>query len=123
MFFFFFFFQAEDGIRDTSVTGVQTCALPIWIAYVMDAESDFAQRCNLQMVDLEKLEDPEEASFVRDLIARHLELTRSTRAQTVLANWAQYREKLVKVMPLDYRRVLEQKKDQAAKSFVMVQHG
>src|SRR5437764_14489556 len=28
--FFFFFFQAEDGIRDTSVTGVQTCALPIW---------------------------------------------------------------------------------------------
>src|SRR5260370_29735923 len=28
---FFFFFQAEDGIRDSSVTGVQTCALPIWI--------------------------------------------------------------------------------------------
>src|SRR6185369_14584050 len=28
--FFFFFFQAEDGIRDSSVTGVQTCALPIW---------------------------------------------------------------------------------------------
>src|SRR5438034_2119732 len=29
MFFFFFFFQAEDGIRDHCVTGVQTCALPI----------------------------------------------------------------------------------------------
>ena len=29
VFFVFFFFQAEDGIRDTSVTGVQTCALPI----------------------------------------------------------------------------------------------
>src|SRR6266567_8339121 len=29
MFFFFFFFQAEDGIRDLTVTGVQTCALPI----------------------------------------------------------------------------------------------
>src|SRR5437763_5643946 len=29
-YFFFFFFQAEDGIRDTSVTGVQTCALPIF---------------------------------------------------------------------------------------------
>src|SRR3990167_9689059 len=27
---FFFFFQAEDGIRDLTVTGVQTCALPIW---------------------------------------------------------------------------------------------
>ena len=40
---FFFFFQAEDGIRDTSVTGVQTCALPIlicfritWVALVTD---------------------------------------------------------------------------------------
>src|SRR5215510_8342553 len=29
--FFFFFFQAEDGIRDGHVTGVQTCALPIWL--------------------------------------------------------------------------------------------
>src|SRR5437879_10164732 len=33
LFFFFFFFQAEDGIRDTSVTGVQTCALPILLTY------------------------------------------------------------------------------------------
>ena len=32
-FFFFFFFQAEDGIRDTSVTGVQTCALPISVRF------------------------------------------------------------------------------------------
>src|SRR5205807_3578397 len=32
LFFFFFFFQAEDGIRDYKVTGVQTCALPIWNA-------------------------------------------------------------------------------------------
>ena len=31
LFGFFFFFQAEDGIRDTSVTGVQTCALPIYL--------------------------------------------------------------------------------------------
>src|SRR6266496_6109452 len=30
VFFFFFFFQAEDGIRDLYVTGVQTCDLPIW---------------------------------------------------------------------------------------------
>src|SRR6267143_1296954 len=30
IFFFFFFFLAEDGIRDGTVTGVQTCALPIW---------------------------------------------------------------------------------------------
>src|SRR2546428_4691931 len=36
--FFFFFFQAEDGIRDLIVTGVQTCALPI---YVTDADQEF----------------------------------------------------------------------------------
>ena len=34
LFVFFFFFQAEDGIRDYDVTGVQTCALPIWSAEV-----------------------------------------------------------------------------------------
>jgi glutamate synthase (ferredoxin) len=93
------------------------------VAYVVDENSDFAQRCNLQMVDLERLEDPEEASFVRNLVTRHFELTKSTRAQAILDNWTQYREKFVKVMPLDYRRVLEQKKEQAAKTFVMVQHG
>src|SRR5207237_6303686 len=41
-FFFFFFFQAEDGIRDSSVTGVQTCALPIFSTgnglYLVDAD-------------------------------------------------------------------------------------
>src|SRR2546422_8569772 len=36
--FFFFFFQAEDGIRDVAVTGVQTCALPISIADALDRE-------------------------------------------------------------------------------------
>ena len=93
------------------------------IAYVTDEAGDFTQRCNLQMVDLEKLDDAEEESYVRGLISRHVELTQSTRGQAILANWAQYREKIVKVMPLDYRRVQEQKKEQAAKTFAMVQHG
>src|SRR5690348_17436196 len=38
LFFFFFFFQAEDGIRDGRVTGVQTCALPIYAAEDVLAE-------------------------------------------------------------------------------------
>ena len=93
------------------------------IAYVIDDEGDFAQRCNLQMVDLETLEDPQEEQFVHDLVARHAELTKSVRAQQILDNWKQYREKLVKIMPLDYRRVLAERKDQAAKAVAMVQHG
>src|SRR5690349_22731721 len=39
LFFFFFFFQAEDGIRDLYVTGVQTCALPISITFGLDRHS------------------------------------------------------------------------------------
>src|SRR5476649_939650 len=39
---FFFFFQAEDGIRDHCVTGVQTCALPISVASPMRPPSDFS---------------------------------------------------------------------------------
>ena len=39
---FFFFFQAEDGIRDHCVTGVQTCALPISISASSFAEASFA---------------------------------------------------------------------------------
>src|SRR2546422_2572713 len=38
LFIFFFFFQAEDGIRDVAVTGVQTCALPIWKGHILLAE-------------------------------------------------------------------------------------
>src|SRR5439155_17440147 len=38
--FFFFFFQAEDGIRDGHVTGVQTCALPIWPVPLVDVGRD-----------------------------------------------------------------------------------
>src|SRR5438128_9465670 len=42
--FFFFFFQAEDGIRDATVTGVQTCALPI---LVIDTGGAFTSQGNI----------------------------------------------------------------------------
>src|SRR5207248_6117514 len=44
-FFFFFFFQAEDGIRDRTVTGVQTCALPIWVTAVGRSVINGKARC------------------------------------------------------------------------------
>ena len=93
------------------------------VAYVIDEEGDFPQRCNLQMVDLETLEDPDEENFVRRIIARHADLTKSKRAEAILAHWETYREKLVKVMPLDYRRVLAERGQQTGETFVMVQHG
>jgi glutamate synthase (ferredoxin) len=93
------------------------------IAYVVDEEGDFAQRCNLQMVDLETLEEAQEEEYVRGLIVRHADLTGSERARQVLSNWPKLRDRLVKVMPLDYRRVLAEKKEQAGKTYAMVQHG
>ena len=93
------------------------------IAYVIDENGDFSQRCNLEMVDLESLEDAQEEEFIKDLLLRHLLLTKSARAQQVLDSWTEYREKLVKIMPLDYRRVLGIKRERAAKAYVMVQHG
>jgi glutamate synthase (ferredoxin) len=93
------------------------------IAYVLDEAGDFAQRCNLQMVDLESIDDPLEEQFVKELIARHAHLTESVRAQQILEGWTEYCQKLIKVMPLDYRRVLAEKKEQAGKTYAMVQHG
>src|SRR5690349_22765695 len=55
LFFFFFFFQAEDGIRDLYVTGVQTCALPIWRGR---AQSTDRLATNLPALDLEDMSEP-----------------------------------------------------------------
>src|SRR5260370_38431519 len=62
-FFFFFFFQAEDGIRDSSVTGVQTCALPI------SEISGFWQPEYLAGIDALGIADLAEISRVDDQIA------------------------------------------------------
>jgi glutamate synthase (ferredoxin) len=90
------------------------------IAYVIDEDGDFAQRCNLQMVDMETLDGASEEKQVRDLIERHAQFTDSARARTILESWNSYREKLVKIMPLDYRRVLAERQQKIS---VMVQHG
>jgi glutamate synthase domain-containing protein 3 len=77
------------------------------IAYVLDEGGDFHRRCNLQMVGLERLEVAEEIEEVRQLIERHARHTRSQRAFQVLALWRQHVPKFVKVMPKDYKRMLD----------------
>ena len=53
--FFFFFFQAEDGIRDDLVTGVQTCALPIYSdRYMSMKDSLFNEQMANRIADMEK---------------------------------------------------------------------
>ena len=85
------------------------------VAYVLDEVGDFPRRCNLQMVGLEKLQDPDETEMVWKMIQRHLTYTRSAKAAKVLANWDKMTSKFVKVLPKDYKRVLESlKKVQAS---------
>ena len=77
------------------------------VAYILDEAGGFATRCNKQMVGLEKLEDAEEMEEVRQMIKRHAEYTHSQRAWKVLALWEQLVPKFVKVMPKDYKRMIE----------------
>jgi glutamate synthase (ferredoxin) len=77
------------------------------IAYILDEAGDFHTRCNPQMVDLETLADPEEIREVHDLIQKHVTFTNSRRGQRVLDQWERTIPKFVKVMPRDYKRVLQ----------------
>lgn len=106
------------------------------VAYVLDESGDFAKRCNMAMVELEPV--PEEDDMLEklhhhggdlmhkgrvdvsgdmtrhdeerlyQLISNHLHYTGSTRAKLILDNWADYRPKFRKVMPVEYRRALEE---------------
>ena len=77
-------------------------------AFVFDPDRDFEVRCNTEMVDIEEFRDPEDLNLVRDLVHSHWKLTESAVAGYVLNNWDLVRYKFVKVMPVDYRRVMQQ---------------
>ncbi|MEG6588052.1 glutamate synthase large subunit [Paenibacillus barengoltzii] len=78
------------------------------IAYVLDESGDFASRCNLEMVLLESVEDPAEIDQLRTLISRHILYTDSAVGRRVLDRWNEYLPKFVRVIPKDYKRMLEQ---------------
>ncbi|MFL5365091.1 MAG: glutamate synthase-related protein, partial [Myxococcales bacterium] len=76
------------------------------MAYVLDGDGKFASRCNKSMVSVGPT--PEEELFVvRRMIERHAELTGSALARKILEGFAQLAAKFVRVMPNDYRRVLD----------------
>ena len=116
------------------------------IAYVLDEDGTFPQRCNLSMVELEPI--PEEDDLMeseqhqsgdiehhgrvhlsndmtrhdderlRFLIEKHSRLTKSSKAFQILSDWKNFRPKFVKVMPTEYRRALEEIKAEQNSSFV-----
>jgi glutamate synthase domain-containing protein 3 len=75
------------------------------IAYLFDGNREF---CNLEMVSLTSLEDQTEIEIVKDMIFRHAEHTGSRRATEILIAWDQFVAKIVRVLPNDYARALEE---------------
>ncbi|HEY2840363.1 MAG TPA: glutamate synthase-related protein, partial [Pirellulales bacterium] len=76
------------------------------VAYVLDESGRFPRRVNLEMVELEALEDPEDLQIVQELVRNHVKYTGSARGQEVLDRWEELLPKWKKVMPLDYKRAL-----------------
>jgi glutamate synthase (NADPH/NADH) large chain len=76
------------------------------IAYIYDPERTFGQRANLGLVDVEPL-DGEDSFLVRNLLERHAVETDSAVAGRLLEHWEVEQREFVKVMPRDYRRILE----------------
>ncbi|WP_224960973.1 glutamate synthase large subunit [Geomonas subterranea] len=76
------------------------------VAYVLDSAGDFKDRCNTEMVALELL-DEKDLETLQEMIAQHAKRTGSARATRILHDWKTHAHKFVKVMPMDYKRVLQ----------------
>jgi glutamate synthase (ferredoxin) len=84
------------------------------VAYVLDESGEggaagggFERVCNKEMAQLLPLSDPDEKAAVRRLLERHVEYTASPRAQALLDDWPTTVSRFIRVVPNDYRRVME----------------
>jgi glutamate synthase domain-containing protein 2/glutamate synthase domain-containing protein 1/glutamate synthase domain-containing protein 3 len=80
------------------------------VAYVYDKDRRFEGRCNLELVDLEVMTESDEDE-VKSLISEHAQRTGSLVARNVLASWERARERFVKVMPRDFKRVMAERSE------------
>ncbi len=83
------------------------------IAFVYDKDDDFHIRFNDGMADLEPVKDPEDIAVLKGLIEDHEKFTGSVPAADILADWDAALKRFKKIMPRDYRRVLEERKRRA----------
>ncbi len=80
------------------------------IAYVLDMKGDFDYFCNKGMVELSPVGDRDDILELQRLINNHYLYTRSDLAEKILVNWDEYLPKFIKVIPLEYKKVLEEQK-------------
>jgi glutamate synthase (NADPH) large chain len=81
------------------------------IAYIYDPLGVFPRKCNLEMVELQKL-GAEDRETVHQLVTNHYKFTQSEAAGQLLADFQNKAKHFVKIMPLEYKRILEEKNPQ-----------
>ena len=86
------------------------------IAYVLDMHRDFETKVNREMVEISSLEDPTEIAFVRGLVEDHHHYTGSELAARVLLDFNRALGRIVKILPTDYKRVMEAEAQKAAEA-------
>jgi glutamate synthase (NADPH/NADH) large chain len=79
------------------------------IAYVWDPHGSFPSRCNMDSFELEPVSGAKDILELKSLIENHVNYTDSTVARAVLENWEASVAQFVKVMPIDYKRVLAER--------------
>ncbi len=79
------------------------------VAYVLDKNGDFAAYCNKEIVLLEHITAINDNLEVQKMILNHAKLTGSVIASEIIKNWDEYVSKFVKVIPKDYKRVIEKR--------------
>ncbi len=80
-------------------------------AFVLDPDRSLFLRVNREMVDLEVLDDEDDAEWLHDVIKLHAELTGSPVAERLVSNWLHNVRLFTKIFPKDYKRVLEAQRD------------
>jgi glutamate synthase (NADPH) large chain len=80
------------------------------IAYVLDLTGDFDYYCNRGLVDLGPVDEKADIKELQELINNHLLYTQSSLAAKILTHWEEYLPKFVKVIPFEYKKVLEELK-------------
>ena len=80
------------------------------IAYVLDEEGNFDYFCNKGLVELSPVEDKADIKELQKMISNHLVNTQSSVASKILTNWEAYLPMFVKVIPFEYKKVLQEQK-------------
>ncbi len=77
------------------------------IAYVLNDDGDFDRHCNMDMVELELLDDPEDRRELKKILERHLRYTGSAIAKSLLSDWENGWKRFIKVIPVGYKMLLK----------------